>query len=117
MWTVVPLVPVMVMVDVPVLAVLATLKVSFDVPEPVMDVGLYVPVTPVGSPDEVSLTAESNPPVAVTVTVTYPLCPSSREPEAGETDTLNPAVTGAVTVSVKVVVWVRVGLVPVTVMV
>ena len=39
-WVVVPLVPVMVMVYVPVLAVLATLKVRSDVPEPVMDVGL-----------------------------------------------------------------------------
>ena len=63
------------------------------------------------------MTAELNPPVAVTVTTAYPLWPSSSVPAVGETETLNPAVTGAVTVRVKVVVCVRVGLVPVTVMV
>ena len=50
------------------MAVLATVRVKSDVPEPVMDVGLNLPVTPVGSPEEDSVTAESNPPVAVTVT-------------------------------------------------
>ena len=63
------------------------------------------------------MTAESNPPVAVTVTTAYPLWPSASDPEVGEMEMVKPAVTGAVTVRVKVVVLVRVELVPVTVMV
>ena len=97
------------------MAVLDTVKVKSDVPEPVMDVGLNLPVTPEGSPEEDNVTAESNPPVAVTVTTAYPLCPWSSDPEVGETEMVKPAVTGAVTVSVKVVVCVILPPVPDTV--
>lgn len=41
-----PPVPVMVMGKVPVVAVLETVRVKSDVPEPVMDVGLKTAVTP-----------------------------------------------------------------------
>lgn len=99
----------------PVFAVLDTVSVKSDVPEPVMDAGLKLPVTPEGSPDEDNVTAESNPPVAVTVTTAYPLCPSLSEPEVGETEMVKPPVTGAVTVSVKVVVCVILPPVPDTV--
>jgi hypothetical protein len=75
---VVPLVPVMVIVEVPVGAVLDTVSVKSDVPEPVTDVGLKLPVTPDGIPLADSVTGESNPPVAVTVTTPYPLWPRSR---------------------------------------
>jgi hypothetical protein len=112
-----PLVPLMVMTWVPVGALLETVRVKSDVPEPVTEVGLKLPVTPVGMPVAESATAESNPPVAVTVTTAYPLWPRASEPEVGETERLNPPVTGAVTVRVKVVVLVRLELVPVTVMV
>jgi len=56
----------------------ATVSVKSDVPAPVMDVGLKLPVTPVGIPVADKATAESNPPVTETVTTAYPLCPSSR---------------------------------------
>ena len=63
-----PLVPVMVIAWVPVGALLATVRVKSDVPDPVTDVGLKLPVTPAGMPVADSATAELNPPVAVTVT-------------------------------------------------
>ena len=63
-----PLVPLMVIGYVPVGAVLDTVRVKSDVPEPVTEVGLKLPVTPVGMPVAERVTAESKPPVAVTVT-------------------------------------------------
>ena len=45
-----------------------TVSVKSDVPEPVIEVGLKLPVTPVGMPVADSATAESNPPEPVTVT-------------------------------------------------
>ena len=44
------------------------MSVKSDVPEPVTEVGLKLPVTPEGMPVAESATAESNPPDAVTVT-------------------------------------------------
>jgi hypothetical protein len=72
-----PPVPVILIEYVPVLAVLATFSVKFDVPAPgaAIDAGLKLPVTPDGSPLAESETAELNPPTTVVVTVTYPLCP------------------------------------------
>lgn len=58
----------MVIVDVPVGAVLDTVRVKSEVPEPVMEVGLKVPVTPEGKPVADKATGESKPPEAVTVT-------------------------------------------------
>ena len=52
----------------PVGAFLATVSVKSDVPEPVMEVGLKLPVTPVGMPVADKATAESKPPEAVMVT-------------------------------------------------
>lgn len=77
-FVVVPLVPVMVMTDVPVGALLLTLSVKSDVPEPVTEVGLKLPVTPLGIPVADKVTGESNPPEPVTVTTAYPLWPRSR---------------------------------------
>jgi hypothetical protein len=85
---VLPLLPVMVITWVPVGALLETVNVKSDVPEPVTEVGLKLPVTPEGMPVAERATAESNPPVAVTVTTAYPLCPRAREPEVGETERL-----------------------------
>jgi hypothetical protein len=85
---VLPLVPVIVIRYVPGVAVLATVSVKSDVPEPVIDDGPKLPVTPLGRPVAESATAESNPPDAVTVTTAYPLCLWYRKPELGETERL-----------------------------
>lgn len=53
---------------VPVGAFLATVSVKSELPAPVMDVGLKLPVTPEGIPVAERATAESNPPVTVVVT-------------------------------------------------
>jgi hypothetical protein len=63
-----PPVPVMVMGNVPVGALLDTVRVKSDEPEPVIDVGLKLPVTSVGMPVADKATAESNPPETVIVT-------------------------------------------------
>ena len=64
-----PLVPVMVNEYEPVAAVADVDRVSVDDPEPVTEVGLKVPVTPVGRPLTERLTAELNPFKAVTAGV------------------------------------------------
>ena len=68
-WFRLPLVPLMVSEYVPAVVVdlVATLKV--EAPEPVTDAGLNVPVTPVGIPVTLRLTAELNPFVAPRVAV------------------------------------------------
>ena len=97
------------------MAFLATVRLKSVVPEPVTVVGLKLVVTPVGAPVSVKLTAESNPPEAVTVTTAYPLCPCNRYPEEGETDRVKLPLFGAVTVSETVVVSTVEPEVPVTV--
>ena len=66
-------VPVMVMVDVPVLAVLAAVSVSELVL--VVEAGLNEAVTPVGRPDAERATAPLNPPDGTTVMVSVPDAP------------------------------------------
>jgi hypothetical protein len=114
---VLPLVPVIVITWVPVGAVLDTVRVKSDVPEPVTEVGLKLPVTPVGIPVADKATGELNPPESVTVTTANPLWPRSREPAVGDTETVKEPVAVAVTVSDIVVVCVIPPPVPVTVMV
>jgi hypothetical protein len=58
---------------VPLGAFLATVRLKSVVPEPVTEVGLKLVVTPDGTPVAENVTAESNPPEAVTVTTAYPL--------------------------------------------
>jgi hypothetical protein len=70
---VLPLVPVMVIVDEPVVAVLLAVNVS--VLEVVDDVGLNEAVTPLGSPDAVNDTLPVKPLAGVTVTVSVALLP------------------------------------------
>jgi hypothetical protein len=53
---------------VPVRALLDTVSVKSDEPEPVTDDGLKLDVTPEGTPVAESATAESKPPDAVMVT-------------------------------------------------
>ena len=114
-----PPVPVIVILYVPVLVVLAAVSVYLDVPEPgaAIEVGLKLPVTPVGRPDPESAIAELKPPETAVVTVTYPLEPRLRDPEAGETEMVKAGAAGAVTVSEILVVSTMLPEVPVTVMV
>jgi hypothetical protein len=63
-----PPVPVIVIGYVPLAAFLETDRLKCAVPDPVTDAGLKLDVTPLGTPVAESATAESNPPVAVTVT-------------------------------------------------
>lgn len=62
-----PPLAVMVMFDVPIAAVLLAEKVRVELPPPgaAIDVGLKVAVTPVGSPEAESETAELKPPLTV----------------------------------------------------
>ena len=68
-WTVLPLVPVMVMVEVPVGVVLAVVTVIVEEPEVVTDVGLKLAVAPVGKPLALKVTVPLNPFNAVIVAV------------------------------------------------
>ena len=65
----VPLVPAMVKVKGPVGVVATVWTVSVEVPAPVTDGGLNVPVAPVGKPFTVRATAPVNPFTAATVCV------------------------------------------------
>lgn len=112
-----PPVPVMVIGKVPVGAVLDTVRVKCDVPEPVMEVGLKIPVTPVGTPVADKATAESKPPETAMVTTAKPLWPRARDPEVGETAMVKAPTVGPVTVSDTVAVCVTPPPVPVIVMV
>jgi hypothetical protein len=64
-----PLVPVAVVVELPPWAPLAAVIVNVEVPEPTIEVGLKLPVTPAGRPDTPRLTAPVKPLTAATVTV------------------------------------------------
>lgn len=66
-WTRLPLVPVMVRVNIPLGVDLLVLTVRVDVPEPVTEVGLNVPVARRGSPLTLKLTVPVNPFKAFTV--------------------------------------------------
>jgi len=50
-------------------------RVKSDEPDPVMEDGLKLPVTPDGMPVAERATAELNPPDGVTETTAYPLWP------------------------------------------
>ena len=77
-------VPVMVTVDVPVVAVALAVKVTTLVPV----VGLVpnVAVTPAGRAEVESVTLPVNPPEGVTVTVLFPLVPWVTDRLAGEAE-------------------------------
>jgi hypothetical protein len=79
----------------------------------VTEVGTNPVVTPVGKPDALSVTAELNPFVLVTVIVLVPFEPWLIVTLVGEADSVNAG--GCVTVSATVVVADRLPDVPVTV--
>lgn len=117
MCVVLPLVPVMVIGKVPRVAVLETVKVKFDEPEPgaAIEAGLKLPVTPEGRPVADKAIEALKPPEIAVVTTAKPLWPLRREPEVGETEIVKAPLPGAVTVSETVAVCVIPPPVPVTV--
>lgn len=88
--TMLPEVPVTLMLYVPATAVEATVMVMVEDPAPVIEVGLKVMLTPVGWPLADKEMAESKPPVTVLVMVEVPDLPCATESEAGEAERLNP---------------------------
>jgi hypothetical protein len=74
-----------------------------------------VAVTPLGNPLALSVVAESNPPVLVTVIVLVPLAPCATVSDAGDALTLKLGVVAEFTVSETVVVAVKLPDVPVMV--
>ena len=83
---------------------IATVIVKSDVPDPVIDFGLKVPVTPLGMPVAEKVTTPLKPPDADTFTNPYALCPWRRPPALGESEMLKFPVAAAVTVRVTVAV-------------
>jgi hypothetical protein len=55
-------------------------------PEGVTLAGAKLHDAPEGSPEQLSETAEANPPCGVTVVVTVPLCPALTVSDVGETE-------------------------------
>lgn len=101
-----PPVPVIVIGYVPVAAVVPTVRVTVDVPEPgaAMDVGLKLTVTPVGWPDADNPMAELKEPDTAVVMTDVPLLPCATETAFGEAEMLKFA--GPVTTRLTVVVCV-----------
>ena len=114
-----PPVAVTVTVKVPSVAERLALRVKVADPEPgaAIDDLLRVAVTPLPSPDTDNATAELKVPETAVVSVTVPEALRAMVNEVGDAVNVNPPVTGAVTVSETVVVWVIPPPVPVTVMV
>ena len=90
--TVLPEVPLTVMLYVPVAVVEATVTIIVEVPAPVIEVGLKPTVTPVGWPLADREMAELKPPVTVLVMVELPELPCATVSEAGEAERLKPGV-------------------------
>lgn len=113
---VVPDVPVTVTAAFPVVAVLLAVKLRTLLV--VLLVGLKVAVTPLGKPEIVNVTVPVKPPEGVTLIVLVPAAPPRvSETEAGVAESVKlPPPVDPGTVSVTVVVFVRLPDVPVTVM-
>lgn len=86
--------PVMVIGVVPAAALELTVNVAVDDPEPgtAMGLGLKPTVTPEGAPDELSVTAASNPFAIAEVMDEVPLLPFATDIELGDEDRLNDGV-------------------------
>ena len=115
---VLPLVPLMVIVNVPALAVLETLICMAAVPEPpVMEVGLKFTCTPVGCPEAVKAIVPVKPPEGVAVILALVWPPGATLAVLGATARVKLPPPELVTVSLTVVVSTVEPAVPFTVMV
>ena len=101
-----PPLPVTVMVEVPLMAVLPTVNVSVELPPPgaPMDAGLKLAVTPVGRPDAERDTAELKPPLTTVEIVVLPELPWMTERLAGDAVSVKFGEAAAFTVRATVVV-------------
>ena len=72
----------------------ATVMLIVEFPVPVIEVGLKPTVTPVGTPEAVSATAELNPPVTVLVIVELPEFPCKIVTDDGDAESEKPATGG-----------------------
>lgn len=101
-----PPVAVTVTLDVPVVAVPLAVKVKVELPLPgaAIEAELKLAVTPVGSPETDSATAELNPPLTFVVIVELPDVPCARDRLEGEATTVKSAGCDAFTVSDSVAV-------------
>jgi len=88
--TMLPEVPVTLMLYVPATVVEATVIVMVEDPGPVIEVGLKVTLTPVGWPLADKEMVESKPPVTLLVMLEVPDLPCATESDAGEAERLNP---------------------------
>lgn len=103
-----------VIVKFPVAALRLGLMVMVDVPAPVIDVGLKLTLVPFPIPEAERLIEELKPPTTVVVTVTVPVLFLATVIDVGDALIEKLAAT-PVTVSVTVVVCVKLPEVPVTV--
>ena len=101
----------------PVAVVEATTIDMVELPKPgaAMDAGLKLTVTPVGCPVADKATAELNPPEMARAMVDEPLLPCTTDTEAGAAEMLKSGVPAGFTVSVTVVLRIRLPPEPVTV--
>lgn len=112
-WTRLPFVPAIVSVYVPGAVVAAVDTVSVDDPLALIDVGLNVPVAPVGKPLTLRAMAELKPPDTVVVAVYVVPFACTTVCEAGEAVIAKSG--GITTTSVTFDVWTRLPLMPVIV--
>ena len=114
-WLKLPLVPVMVKVRVPSVALRPTVTVRVELPEPVMDVGLKLVLTRDPWPLTLRFTVPAKPFSPVTVTVDVPLVPRDKVMLVGESEIEKSGLGAGLTTSVTVVECTRLPLVPVMV--
>lgn len=110
-----PLVPVMVSVRFPLVALLLTAIVRVEVPEPLTEVGLNVPLTRGPNPLTLRPTVPANPFWPVMVTVVLPDVPWVIARVEGDAEIVKLGLGAGFTTSVTEVECVRLPLVPVIV--
>ena len=112
-----PPVPVTVIVDVPAFAVLDTVMVAVELPDPLaMEVGLKVTVTPVGIPDADNAIADLKPPEGAAVILLVPWPPGATLTLVGAAFRVKLPPLAAETTRETIVVSLVLPAVPVTVM-
>jgi hypothetical protein len=114
-WLKLPLVPVMVKVRVPGVALRPTVTVRVEFPEPVMDVGLKLALTRDPWPLTLRFTVPAKPFTPVTVTVDCPVVLRATVMLVGESEIEKSGLGAGLTTSVTVVECTRLPLVPVMV--